>query len=402
MTSTHTRPYGPKRHRPDQPDLRGLDALHRRLVTAACAGEEAEFESDDVLDADVLTALITGRSYQGRAPWPVAPKGVLIKGGRVDTRLDLQQAQIDWPLGLVDMDLPEGVDLRYARTCVLVFDQTRLKDLCLVETIVQGQLGADGAVFNNAEGKVLWAQGAEITGGLFLRKATLNGQCIVNRAKIGGQIAAVKAVFNNPDGDAINAQGVEITDGVFFRIATLRGTCDFNGAQTGPIFLNGATLIGQFKASFGAKIKQLDLTHARLVSSWHHFIDPEFIGPRRPIEPTLDTSTVLNLSDARIGRLDMPNEAGSLKSIVDLTRCHVGHFCDHKAAWPDPLEADGKSWRTPPSRLDSDIQQDTSYYELNGFTLSIWPVRMAAQRMGPRRVRLRLANAGCSASMPLT
>lgn len=468
MTHPHIRPYGPRRKRTHAtesgPDLRGLDDLHRRLVTDVCEGNVATFKKDEVLDADILTALITGQSYQGRQPWPVDPKGVRVVGGRVETQLDLRQTQIEWPVMLTDMELPKGVNLAQARTRTLVFDDTTLERLYLFGTIVKGLIRADKAIFNNPKATALSAQGAEITDGLFLTNATFNGQCDINGAKIGGQFIANKTKFNTPDGIALNAQsaevsaglflnnatlngqctiadakiggqlqannatfntpdgialwargaeiaaglwlqnatlngqctiagakieghvnaidatftnpkditlhaqGAEISDAVLLRLANLNGICDFNTAKTGPVFLAGAKLTGQFRASFGARIKQLDLSDARLVSARHHFIDSDFIGPRQPVDPGPGNSTVIDLIDAHIGRLDMPKEADSLKGIVNLTRCHVEHFCDHSAAWPDPLIQKGTHWVRPDSRLDPDTGDDIGYYELNGFT----------------------------------
>ncbi|WP_439636002.1 hypothetical protein [Oceanicaulis sp.] len=467
MTHPKTRPYGPKRHRDGQPDLHGLDELHRRLVKAACAGTMAEFEKTDVLDANVLAALITGRSYNGRAPWPVASKGVRIAGGRVETRLDLSQSRIEWPLALTGTYLTEGVNIEDSQARGLFFNHCTLKDLNLSGAHVTGQFSANNATFNTPDGDALRAHGAEITDGVYVRnaringecniagakiggqfsangtkfntpcgialqaqgaeikdsafldKATVNGQCAINRAKIGGQFSADDAKFNTTDGialrahsakitdgvylrnatlngecniagakiggqfnakgatfkthygDALNAQGSEVADIVFLNNATLKGICDFNSAQTAEIFLKGATLTGQLRGDYGARIKRLELRGARLISAWHAQLeaapsdtpDPED-EPKTPTDPR-----VLDLTDARIGRLDMPQSPQhQIKGVVILTRCHVEHFCDHKRAWPDALERRNDTWKTPQSRRDPETGKDIGYFELNGFT----------------------------------
>lgn len=419
MTHPHTRPYGPKHHREGQPDLRGLDDVHRRLVTSVCAGEVAVFQKTDVLDADVLAALITGRSYKGRAPWLVTQKGVRIGGGRVETRLDLSQSRIDWLFGLVGTDLLEGIDLEDAQTRGLYFDHCKTKHIHMVGAHVLGQFSAintefdhpddkairaqganikggmflnsstikgqcdvnnaniggifsaNAAEFNAPGGTALRAQSAEISGGIFLENAKLNGQCDINSAKIGYQFNARHTTFNTQVGDALNAQSVEIADGVFLNHAYIRGICDFNSAQTSEIFLTGARLIGQFKADFGARIEGLDLYGTRLVSARHAQLEATSSGKADPKdEPVFPADPrVLDLTDARIGRLDMPQTPQhQIKGIVVLTRCHVEHFCDHKRAWPGALERKDNTWVTPPSRRDPETGKDIGYYDLNGFT----------------------------------
>jgi uncharacterized protein YjbI with pentapeptide repeats len=366
MTHPKTRPYGPKRHRDGQPDLHGLDELHRRLVKAACAGEVAEFEDTDVLDADVLAALITGRSYKGRAPWPVASRGVQIKGGRVETRLDLSQSRIDWPLELIGTDLPAGVNLENAQTRGLLFDRSTIGYIYLLGARVIGQFSSEHSTINNFEGDALCAQSAEITGGVFLANAKLNGSLDINNAKIGNQISAELTIFHTPNGLAIFAQGAEINGGVFLNSASIVGVCDFNSALIDDIFLNGATLRGQFKADYGSRIKGLDLREARLISTLH--AELEFTSIKAETSNLTDPC-VLDLTDARIGRLDMPQTPRhQIKGIVNLTRCHVEHFCDHKRAWPEALEREGNTWVTPQSRRDPETGDDIGYYDLNGFT----------------------------------
>jgi len=420
MTSTHNRPYGPRRKRTQAsetgPDLRGLDALHRRLVTAVCAGDWAAFEKDEVLDADILTALITGRSYQGREPWPISHNGVAVFGGRVNTRLDLSHAQIDWPLSLIEMNLPEGMDLTQSQLIQTRFDHCQIKYVDLSGAVVKGQLTANHTTFNNRGEGALLAQAADITGGLFLNNATLNGQCDINSAKIGYQVCANEAVFHTPDGIALWAQGAEIADSlfldnailngqcaingakiqgciiankakfhaqngtalmcqdveitgfVFLKDAIITGNCDFNSATTAEIFLRNATLNGCFMACFGSQIKQLDLSDAALTSTRYVRLDAQASDyTASKSEP--EHAVALDLEDARIRRLDMPQSPQhKIKGIVNLTRCHVGHFCDHKDAWPAPLMTNNKQWITPQYRLDPETGDDIGYYELNGFT----------------------------------
>ena len=81
---------------------------------------------------------------------------------------------------------------------------------------IGGQLDCSGATLTNEGGDALFADGAEITGGVFLRDGfSATGAVRLLGAKIGGQLDCSGATLTNEGGDALAADGAEITGGVF-------------------------------------------------------------------------------------------------------------------------------------------------------------------------------------------
>lgn len=91
----------------------------------------------------------------------------------------------------------------------------------------------------------LFAQGAKVTGSLFLRRATATGAVDANGAQIGGQLDCTGATLDGGEGMALNAQHAKVTGGLFLRGVTATGTVDVSGAQIGgQLSCKGASLDG--------------------------------------------------------------------------------------------------------------------------------------------------------------
>lgn len=188
-----------------------LTEPERRLVAAARAGSVLVLGKDEVLRAAVVRVLICDE-YQA---WPVAPEGVRVRGGRIEGCLACGYRTFARPVWLVDVDIPDGIDLRSGQTRTVSLDESRVGGIN--------------------------AQSVRIDGSLFLRKARIRGVCDVAGATVTGQFSAASASFENLSGDAINAHSSNM-DGLLLRDATVKGVCDVAGATiTGPFSAEGAT-----------------------------------------------------------------------------------------------------------------------------------------------------------------
>ena len=107
---------------------------------------------------------------------------------------------------------------------------------------IGGQLSCEGATFENENGDALNAEGAEIRGHVSLDGTTAKGEVHFLGAQIGGQLSCNGAIFENENGHALNAQGAEVREGVFLRGTKAKGEVSFSSAQIGgELSCEGAT-----------------------------------------------------------------------------------------------------------------------------------------------------------------
>ena len=98
---------------------------------------------------------------------------------------------------------------------------------------IDGQLNCEKATFEVAKGRALSAQDANVTGGAFLEKITTNATIDLNSTTIGGQLNCTKATFEVEVDHAVNAQDAKINGGLIWREATvIKGTLSFANAHT--------------------------------------------------------------------------------------------------------------------------------------------------------------------------
>lgn len=133
------------------------------------------------------------------------------------------------------------LDLRFARCRGrLVLQNCRFAEAPKMAQSEQAQLSLDGSHLPG-----LFAQGAKVTGGLFLRGVTANGTVDFATAQIGGQFDCSGATLNGGGGDALNGQGAKVTQGMFLRGVTAAGTVDLASAQiSAQLDCEGASLDG--------------------------------------------------------------------------------------------------------------------------------------------------------------
>ncbi|HRW60471.1 MAG TPA: hypothetical protein P5340_07440 [Defluviicoccus sp.] len=224
----------------------------QRVIAAAAAGAVCDFQVNDpatedpaqaetwgaerALRADVLRALCLGL----RPDWPLDPRGVRVRGARIDGLLDLEAATVAVQLVFWDCAFTGAPILRDATLKVLSLEGSRLpglvgdgltvqSSLFLCGTRASGEvrlLGAkigndldcSDASFDNPEGKALSADGLTTGGNVFLRNGfRAVGEVRLLGAKIGGDLECDRASFENPEGRTLNADGLTSGGCVFLR-----------------------------------------------------------------------------------------------------------------------------------------------------------------------------------------
>ncbi|GFE51535.1 hypothetical protein So717_32880 [Roseobacter cerasinus] len=134
--------------------------------------------------ADVLRYLITG----GCDAHPVADWGVDLRAARITGDLDLKLATAQGVTGLIRCRFDQPI--RALQSKLQLFN------------------------LNNSVFPALNAQGAKVTGDVFLRNITAEANVTVNGAIIGGQLDCEGARFNATSGTerALNAQGMQVRE----------------------------------------------------------------------------------------------------------------------------------------------------------------------------------------------
>jgi hypothetical protein len=210
--------------------------------------------------ADLLRYLIRG----GCEAWPVADSGVYLTGAYVTGMLDLNFAIAKGMTGLFACRFEGRIDAVQAQFEFLNLNRSHLQGLMaqgaqvtgnvflnevtaegevrLSGAGIGGQLACEGTRIGNAAGKALNAQRAQVTGDVFLRGVTAEGEVRLSEAGIGGQLACVGARFENAAGWALSAQKMEVTGGfVWRRIAAVSGAVDLNGAKVSDLVDDAAS-----------------------------------------------------------------------------------------------------------------------------------------------------------------
>jgi hypothetical protein len=107
---------------------------------------------------------------------------------------------------------------------------------------VEGNLDCDGAALINRENYAFSIDGANISGGLFLKNGFINGEVRLVGATIGGNLDLDGGVIIHRTGDALSSDGSKIAGNVFLN----------NGFQAdGQVKLIGATIGGDLNCDHG-------------------------------------------------------------------------------------------------------------------------------------------------------
>jgi hypothetical protein len=325
-----------------------LTPAERRLLECIANNEEADFSAPDDdptqgaawrPERTIRSALLSWLCTNQQAAACISPKGIRIRGARIEGPLDFEGATLAHRLSLIRCAIPEGIRLVDART----------RRIDLSDSYTQG----------------LYASGLTTEGALVLSGLICTGEVRLFGARIGGDLVCTGARLENPNGDALSTDGMAVEGDVFLDqgfhaigevrlLGThIKGQLNCTGARfdnpngdalstdgmtvEGDVFLDqGFHAIGEVRL-VGTHIKgQLRCTGARLEN------------------PNGDALTVQRSTVEGIIFLDKSKLNGAL----DLQYSRLGVIVDDEDSWPqrgqlriDGLEYEG--FAGDPTQMDA-------------------------------------------------
>jgi hypothetical protein len=264
-----------------------LTVLEQEMIAAAAAGglagrgkgpvEPTEMEvwgKERTIRAEVLRHLLVENR------WPVAAKGVRLRGVRISGHLDLKAAKLRCPLCLDScyLDGPQPA-LGFASVSLLEMKGCHLEGLAAESLVVSADLDLSGSTFTcpiqldgaaitgqlnccgarlkgkDDSGDALIAEGLKVGGDLVLNKGfTTAGAIQLIGADITGQLNCSGARLNGAerDGNALIADTIRIGGGAFLSEGfTADGAIRLHGANiTGVLDCSSAKLNGKNKHGY--------------------------------------------------------------------------------------------------------------------------------------------------------
>lgn len=255
---------GPKALPESQRTVRG-DVLGKILRSENLGSERKAFK----LPRNVH---IYGAFIKGKLDMSDTDTGLVlsIRHSRFDSEVNFSRAK----LVLLDLNHSElvGIEMQFIMTAshLWLIDVKNEGPLNIVCANIGGQLAISSknrqTRLKNPSGKAINAQGAKIEQGVFLRGAYIEGYVGFTGAKINGPFSAVSisaytTTFRNLNRVAISAQGAQITNGVFLSGAQIEGRVLFIRTKIGGQFvLKNTKIISLRKSALslqGAEIKDL-------------------------------------------------------------------------------------------------------------------------------------------------
>jgi hypothetical protein len=246
----------------------GTTAGERRVLAEAPSGQMVDLTDlpaeERVVSPDVIRRLCVGSDTA-----EVDPRGIRIKGARIVEEFDLSFCTVPHPLRFVatefgatpflsradlpglwieDCSLP-GLEAYGIRTGDFRLQSSEVTgEVRLVNATIGGVLVFSSATFTNESGTALSADGAEVSGGVFLDYGfKASGEVRFSNAKIGGALVCSDATFTNEGGEALSAVGAEIGDATFLDYGfKADGEVRLSNAKLGgPLVCSGATLTNE-------------------------------------------------------------------------------------------------------------------------------------------------------------
>lgn len=253
-----------------------MSDIEQRLIEAARNGDRFECaEPDNVVRADLIRELLLGR-HGG-----LDPRGVTLRGARIDGTLDLDQVDAVVGLHLVDCEIDKPIKARGARLPNLAFSGSRCAGLTADGLRVEGdlRLGRGTRIAGAAEGGVVRLLGAHVTGDLVLTDVE-----IINSAGTALNMTSIRVdgslvlqeqtrITGHRDRGAVDlvsgriGQNLEFTDAEVSNntgAAVLADRVQVGGA----VFLTGRT-----RLSGGGKASAISLEEARVDGVFHCWSD---------------------------------------------------------------------------------------------------------------------------------
>jgi hypothetical protein len=282
----------------------GLTPAERRLLERVADGEEADFSAPDEGQNDpaqgaawgpertIRAAFLHWLCTDAQAAACVPPKGIRIRGARIDGPLDFEGARLLHRLSLSRCAIPEGILLTDARARRIDLSGSYIRGLhadglavegdlvlsgliCagevrLLKARILGELRCRGARLENPNENALSAAGMTVEGNVFLDEGFhATGAVRLRGARIQGQLSCRGARLENPNGDALVANRMTVGGSVFL---------DRGFHATGAVRLPGARIQGQLSCR-GARLENPNgdaLVADRMTVEGDVFLNREF------------------------------------------------------------------------------------------------------------------------------
>jgi hypothetical protein len=151
----------------------GLTPAERRLLERVADGEEADFSAPDEGQNDptqgaawgpertIRAAFLHWLCTDAQAAACVPPKGIRIRGARIEGPLDFEGARLLHRLSLIRCAIPEGILLTDARARRIDLSGSYIRGLHADGLAVEGDLVLSGARLENPNGDALSADGED-------------------------------------------------------------------------------------------------------------------------------------------------------------------------------------------------------------------------------------------------
>jgi hypothetical protein len=282
----------------------GLTPAERRLLARVADGEEADFSAPDEGQNDptqgaawgpertIRAAFLHWLCTDAQAAACVPPRGIRIRGARIEGPLDFEGATLAHRLSLIRCAIPEGILLTDARARRIDLSGSYIRGLhadglaaegdlvlsgliCagevrLLRARIQGELRCRGARLENPNGNALSADRMTVEGSVFLDQGFhATGAVRLLGARIQGQLSCTGARLENPNGDALSADRMTVEGDVFLHQG-------FHA--TGAVRLLGARIQGVLSCT-GARLENPNgdaLSADRMTVEGSVFLDQGF------------------------------------------------------------------------------------------------------------------------------
>jgi hypothetical protein len=243
-----------------------LTPAEQRLLECIANDEEADFSAPDENQNDptqwaawgpertIRSALLFWLCTDQQAAACIPPKGIRIRGARIEGRLDFEGATLAHRLSLIRCAIPEGIVLTDARARRIDLSDSYTQGLyasglttegdlvlsgliCvgavqLVRAHIKGQLVCHRVRLENPNGDALFADWMTVEGAAVLDEGFhATGEVRLPGTHIKGQLSCRGARLENPNGNALFADGMTVEESVFL---------DEGFHATGMVRLTGA------------------------------------------------------------------------------------------------------------------------------------------------------------------
>ena len=360
--------------------LKPLKPAEERLLNAAQDGEPLPLTVDDegeprrpdlpedwndanTIRADVIKWLCTVNV----AKELVSHKGLQVLGAKITGKLDLQFADIPFPLGLFACVFDDDIILQHAKVRALNLNGSRTKavsanglkidgdvymrygfkaegEVSLIGADIDGDLNCRGGSFENKEGHALCVDGVKVKGSVFLdRGFHAQGEVRLNGADIGGQLSCTGGNFENMGGYSLNADSIKVKGSVFLNKGFL---------AKGEVCLLGAEMGGQLNCRNGSfENKERDALNACGVKvKGDVFLNEGFHAQGEVALPGADIGGNLECTGGNFENKEGDALCAERMKVegnfswktwerpvgaIDLLHAKVGQLSDNRESWPE-------------------------------------------------------------------